>query len=233
MHFLTDFVFDIIGSVFGRGKVSRKANRSDVLWSLILLLFIVLVLIPGYIVKRAFRNSDILSGRTAVESYRNANIIAVVILAVVLLLWLGALVLALARPPLGGYKLFTLICSFAVIAFVGVFRVTVLAKICNELKNPTTTAPEEYIITEKEKDGTKYYYICFEDGGDYSMIAVPKEDHDVFEAKGTPKKDLGSDLFKMVENAGYEDPQLYANTDGSVTVEYYFNSAIYIGMEEK
>lgn len=233
MHFLTDFVFDIIGSVFGRGKVSRKANRSDVLWSLILLLFIVLVFIPGYIVKRAFRNSDILSGRTAVVSYRNANIIAVVILAVILLLWIGTLVLAMAKQPMGGFKVAVLIINFALIAFIGVFRVMVLVKICDELKHPTTTAPQEYIITEKEKDGTKYYYICFEDGGDYSMIAVPEADYEVFKSSGTPAKDLGSDMFRMVEDAGYEDPQLYANTDGSVTVEYYFNSAIYIGMEEK
>lgn len=231
MEFFIDLVFDIIGSAFGGRRSNRNSNPSNVFWTLILFLFIGLVLIPGYIVKRAFRNSDILSGRTAVESYRTANIIAVVILAVILLLWIGTLVLAMAKQPMGGFKVAVLIINFALIAFIGVFRVMVLVKICDELKHPTTTAPEEYILSTKEQDGTNYYYICFEDGGDYSMIAVPEADYEVFKSSGTPAKDLGSDMFRMVEDAGYEDPKLYTNTDDSVKVEYYFNSAIYIGMK--
>lgn len=232
IHGLSEMFIDGLSAKTGIDLYPLEKRRADKFWGYVMGAFLIFGILPMFIVDKAVEDSDLLSGETAVRSYYNANMISMVFVTLEFMVWVVVLYTATQKKPHTGMKALCFIFSFIFIIAMGVHYTLATSKMKDDLKNPTVTTPEEYVLCKSDKKGDVKYYIGFEYKGDFPMLEIPFEDHQRLGESGEiDTRRYGSDIFDLVNDAGYSDAKRYSNADESVSIEYYFNSAIYIGLK--
>ena len=199
-------------------RLRKEANKNSLF---AMVVFCLIGMGAMAVVSCRTKHTDILSGRTAVEGFMRANVTAFIIMFVCLIVYIVLMFWSLRR---GRKCLMMIIAGLAPVMFMIVFTLS-SHNINEDLKHPRETRVSEYVLCT----GQGQYYVGFEDKGEYILLALPHEDFQEL-AKGQEEPTHSdSDIYMMIKGSEYtvySDPRLYSTR---ANIEYYFNSAIYLG----
>ena len=204
----------------------RESRRERLKWAPLLLGFIAVTFLAGFVKDIFVGNADILGGKATVEKYFTGNlarliamgIIAVAFAIIVAKTWKG---MASSSEQL----IFTVMTGIFIVVMFVVTLKPVLS-ISKELKNPTTKELTSYTLCTDSKN---MHYVAFNDDGAV-LLAIPTEKYNELAKGNVSDKQSTGQAHQMVIEGGYRDVQFY---ESNLTVTYYNKSIIYEKAELK
>ena len=203
-----------------------KSRKERLKWAPMMIIFMLLTFIAGF-VKSIFTNgADILAGKATVEKYFAGNLarsiamglIAALFAFVVSKTWKG---MASSTEQL----IFTVFTGVYILIMFVVALKPVFA-IAGELKNPATRELSSYTLCTDDKG---MHYVAFNDDGAV-LLAIPSDKYAELKNGNASNKKNAGQAHQMVIDKGYKDVQYY---ESDLSVSYYNKSIIYIDAQLK
>lgn len=203
-----------------------KSRKERFKWAPLLLVFILLTFLAGF-VKSIFTNgADILAGKATVEKYFTGNLARVIAM-----LLIAAAFVVVVKKTWKGMASSTEQLIFTVFTGVYILIMFVVAlkpvlSIAGELKHPTTKELSSYTLCTDDKG---MHYVAFNDDGAV-LLAIPSDKYAELKNGNLSNKKSTGQAHQMVIDSGYKDVQYY---ESDLSVSYYNKSIIYIDAQLK
>jgi len=198
----------------------RESRRERFKWAPLLLAFILLTFLSGFVKDIFVGDADILAGKETVEKYFRGNLARLIVMGLIVAAFVVVVIKTWKGMASSAEQLiFTVATGILVVAMFIVALKPVLS-ISKELKHPTTKELTSYTLCT---DAKNMHYVAFNDDGAV-LLAIPTEKYNELAQGNISDKQSTGQAHQMVIEGGYRDVQFY---ESELTVTYYNKSIIY------
>jgi hypothetical protein len=205
----------------------RERRREKGKWGGFFCCFLFPAMVVLRIINYVKNSADLLGGATTVKAFRQAYVIGFVVMSVLLIIFAVAVFKTFKGKQSSMEQLIFTVGAGIVIIWLGLTTAKYVEEYNYDLKNPAKTTVQEYVLCTLDSDGSTTYYLGFEHRGEYLLLAVPHNDYIRLSHGEVSDHRTGNEIYFLVtgsEYTSYENAEIYTS---EISVEYYFNSAIF------
>ncbi len=197
-----------------------RSRKERLKWMPLLLGFIAITFLAGFVKGFITNDADILAGRATVEKYLKGNIVRTIVMVLIIIAFVLVVIKTWKGMASSTEQLIFTIATGLFLVLMFIVTIKPVFAISKELKHPTTKELSSYTLCT---DADGMHYVAFNDDGAV-LLAIPADKYTELQKGSISNKKNTGQAHEIVVEDGYKNIQYY---ESDITITYYNKSIIY------